>query len=76
VVLGHVQRGGTPSAFDRVLTTRLGVAAVGALHEGQSGVMVAVRGERIETVPLGQAVGTLKTVPPELLDRYGALFGL
>jgi 6-phosphofructokinase 1 len=76
VVLGHVQRGGTPSAFDRVLTSRLGVAAVQAIHEGQTGVMVALRGERIETVPLAQAVGALKTVPPKLLDRYAPLFAL
>jgi 6-phosphofructokinase 1 len=76
VVLGHVQRGGAPTAFDRVLTCRLGVAAVTALHASESGVMVGVRGERIETVPLTQATGTLKTVPPDLLDRHSALFAL
>ncbi|MDR1392667.1 MAG: ATP-dependent 6-phosphofructokinase [Bifidobacteriaceae bacterium] len=74
VVLGHVQRGGVPTAFDRILTSRLGLAAITALHAGQSGVMVALRGERIETVPLEAATGTLKTVPPELLRRYAALF--
>jgi 6-phosphofructokinase 1 len=74
VVLGHVQRGGTPCAFDRVLTTRLGIAAVDALHRGETGVMVALHGPDIATVPLAQATGTLKTVPPDTLDRYAALF--
>jgi 6-phosphofructokinase 1 len=49
---------------------------VTALHRGESGVMVALRGEQIETVSLAEAVGTLKTVPPELLDRYASLFAL
>ncbi|MDR1187797.1 MAG: ATP-dependent 6-phosphofructokinase [Bifidobacteriaceae bacterium] len=74
VVLGHVQRGGTPCAFDRVLTTRLGAAAVDALHRGESGVMMALHGTLIETVPLTQATGTLKTVPPEMLAAYSPLF--
>ena len=52
VVLGHVQRGGTPSPFDRVLATRFGLAAVDAVHDGQSGVMVALRGTDIVRVPL------------------------
>jgi len=65
VVLGHVQRGGVPTAFDRVLTTRLGIAAADAVHEGKSGVMVAARGDAIVTVPLAEATGTLRTVPPE-----------
>ncbi|MDR3359111.1 MAG: ATP-dependent 6-phosphofructokinase [Bifidobacteriaceae bacterium] len=73
VVLGHVQRGGTPCAFDRVLTTRLGAAAVAALHNGESGVMVALRGETIATVPLAEATGTLKTVPPDVLVRHTGL---
>ena len=63
VVLGHVQRGGVPTAFDRVLTTRLGIAAADALHDGQTGVMVAARGEEIVTVSLAEATGTLRTVP-------------
>jgi 6-phosphofructokinase 1 len=73
VVIGHVQRGGTPCAYDRVLTTRLGAAAVEALHRGQTGVMVALQGPDIKTIPLAQAVGTLKTVPPELLAAHAAL---
>ena len=65
VVLGHIQRGGTPTAFDRVLATRLGVAAIDAAHEGEWGTMPALRGTRIELVPLDQAVEKLRTVPPE-----------
>ena len=64
-VLGHVQRGGTPTAFDRVLATRLGVAAIDAAHEGSWGTMPALKGERIELVPLRDAVSELRTVPPE-----------
>jgi 6-phosphofructokinase 1 len=67
VVLGHVQRGGTPSAFDRVLATRFGLAAVDAVHDGQSGVMVALRGTDIVRVPLASATAQLKLVP---VDRY------
>jgi 6-phosphofructokinase 1 len=74
VVLGHVQRGGTPCAFDRVLTTRLGAAAVDALHQDSSGMMVALRGTSIGTVPLAEATGTLKTVPPSMLAAYAHLF--
>ena len=62
-ILGHVQRGGTPSAADRLLATRLGTAAAGFIHQGVSGVMVAARGEGAEAVPLEQVVGKRKTVP-------------
>jgi len=65
LVLGHQQRGGVPTAFDRVLTTRLGIAAADAVHEGKSGVMVAARGEAIVTVSLAEATGTLRTVGQE-----------
>jgi ATP-dependent phosphofructokinase / diphosphate-dependent phosphofructokinase len=64
-VLGHVQRGGTPTAFDRVLATRVGVAAIDAAHEGNWGTMPALRGTKIELVPLTEAVAELRTVPPE-----------
>src|ERR671933_215488 len=64
-VLGHIQRGGTPTAFDRVLATRVGVAAIDAAHEGSWGTMPAQRGTHIELVPLGEAVETLRTVPPD-----------
>jgi 6-phosphofructokinase 1 len=65
-VLGHVQRGGTPTALDRVLSTRFGVAATDAAHDGLFGSMVALQAERINTVPLEAAVGELKGVDPEL----------
>jgi 6-phosphofructokinase 1 len=64
-VLGHVQRGGTPTAFDRVLATRFGVAAIDAAHDARWGTMAAARGTRIELVPLAEAVAELRTVPPE-----------
>jgi ATP-dependent phosphofructokinase / diphosphate-dependent phosphofructokinase len=74
-VLGHVQRGGTPTAFDRVLATRLGLAAVDAAHDGAWGMMMALRGTRIERVALSEAVAQLRTVPVEEYERYGVLFG-
>ncbi|GHF58256.1 6-phosphofructokinase [Streptomyces thermodiastaticus] len=63
VILGHVQRGGTPTAYDRVLATRFGWHAVEAVHRGEFGRMTALRGTHIVTVPLAEAVQTLKTVP-------------
>lgn len=64
-VLGHLQRGGRPVPYDRVLSTRLGVAAVEFVHEGKSGVMAALQGNEITAVPLEDAIGVLKTVPPD-----------
>src|SRR3954453_21878162 len=61
-ILGHVQRGGTPTAFDRVLATRLGIAAMDAAHGGQWGNMASLRGQKIEMVPLAEAVKELRTV--------------
>ena len=75
VVLGHVQRGGCPSAFDRVLGTRLGVKAVEIAEEGRTGLMAALRGTTVVAVPLGEAVGTLKTVPPEDYETAKLFFG-
>jgi ATP-dependent phosphofructokinase / diphosphate-dependent phosphofructokinase len=74
-VLGHIQRGGTPTAFDRVLATRLGVAAIDAASAGSWGMMPALRGTRIELVPLAEAVSELKTVPPEEYETAEAFFG-
>ena len=74
-VLGHVQRGGTPTAFDRVLATRFGLAAVDAVHDAAWGTMVALRSTRIELVALSDALAQLRTVPVEEYDRYGVLFG-
>ncbi|MFL6334126.1 MAG: 6-phosphofructokinase [Pyrinomonadaceae bacterium] len=65
VVLGHIQRGGSPNAFDRMLATNFGAAAVRALARGQSGVMVGLHAANIRTVPLEEAIASLKTVPPE-----------
>jgi ATP-dependent phosphofructokinase / diphosphate-dependent phosphofructokinase len=64
--LGHVQRGGTPTAFDRVLASRFGVAAIDAVHEAAWGTMVALRAGSVVRVPLAEAVGELKLVDPEL----------
>jgi ATP-dependent phosphofructokinase / diphosphate-dependent phosphofructokinase len=74
-VLGHIQRGGTPTAFDRVLATRLGLAAIDAAHEGRWGMMPALRGTRIVLVPLIEAVEKLRMVPPEEYAAAEAFFG-
>jgi ATP-dependent phosphofructokinase / diphosphate-dependent phosphofructokinase len=74
-VLGHIQRGGTPTAFDRVLATRLGAAAIDAASEGKWGQMPALRATKIELVPLSEAVAELKTVPPEEYEMASAFFG-
>jgi 6-phosphofructokinase 1 len=65
-ILGHVQRGGTPTAFDRVLASRFGVAAIDAVHDSAWGTMVALQGGHVVRVPLAEAVGELKLVDPEL----------
>jgi 6-phosphofructokinase 1 len=75
VVLGHIQRGGTPSAFDRVLATRFGLAAVDAVHDGETGVMVALRGTDIVRVPLTAATAQLKLVPVERYAEAEVFFG-
>ena len=74
-VLGHVQRGGTPTAFDRVRATRLGVAAIAAASDGRWGTMASLRGQRIELVALEDAVAELRTVPPEDYEAAAAFFG-
>ena len=66
-VLGHIQRGGTPTAFDRVLATRFGLHAVAAVHDEAFGTMVALRGTEIVRVPIVEATRELKLVP---VDRY------
>ena len=73
-ILGHIQRGGTPTAFDRVLATRFGIAAIEAVHEGDFGKMVALRGGDIVRVPLAEAVTELKTVDPELFRHVAVPF--
>jgi len=74
-VLGHVQRGGTPTAFDRVLATRLGLAAIDAVHAAQWGMMTALHATEIMLVPLARAVAEVRRVPIEEYERYDVLFG-
>ena len=74
-VLGHVQRGGSPTAFDRILATRFGVAAIDAASEGRWGTMVALRGPNVVEVPIQDAVSSLKTVPEELYEVAEVFFG-
>ncbi|MFD2080218.1 6-phosphofructokinase 1 [Actinopolymorpha cephalotaxi] len=75
VVLGHTQRGGTPTAFDRWLATRFGLHAIEAVHDGDFGQMVALRGTDIVRAPLAEATRELKVVTPELYAEAGVLFG-
>lgn len=72
-VLGHTQRGGTPTAADRILASRFGVAAIDAINAGRSDVMTAIRGERIELVELQEVAGKVQHVPDDLLMVAGAL---
>ncbi|MHB1446904.1 MAG: 6-phosphofructokinase [Acidimicrobiales bacterium] len=73
-ILGHVQRGGTPTAFDRVLATRFGIAAIDAVHDGDFGQMVALRAGEIVRVPLSEAVTELKTLDPALFHEVAEIF--
>jgi 6-phosphofructokinase 1 len=75
VVLGHVQRGGTPTAYDRVLASRLGQHAHLAVRDGAFGMMVALRGSGIERVPLIEATADLHTISDEELDLAEAFLG-
>jgi ATP-dependent phosphofructokinase / diphosphate-dependent phosphofructokinase len=74
-VLGHVQRGGTPTAFDRVLATRFGLHAIDAAHAGRWGTMTALRGTDIQLVELREATAALKLVPEELYAEAEVFFG-
>ena len=73
-ILGHVQRGGTPTAFDRILATRFGVAAIEAVHDHAYGQMVALRADSIVRVPLQEALKELKTVDRGLFDGVAEIF--
>jgi 6-phosphofructokinase 1 len=68
VVLGHIQRGGTPSAFDRVLASRYGIGAIDAVHRGEFGKMVALHGNSIVTIPLQDALNRTRKVDEELIN--------
>jgi phosphofructokinase-like protein len=74
-VLGHVQRGGSPTSFDRVLATRFGLNAIEAVKDGDWGTMVALQGTDIVRIPLEAATGVLKTVPIERYIEASAFFG-
>ncbi|HEX2698840.1 MAG TPA: 6-phosphofructokinase [Acidimicrobiales bacterium] len=73
-ILGHIQRGGTPTAFDRVLATRFGIAAIEAVHDGAFGHMVALQANEIVRVPLADAVGELKLVKGDEFRRVAVPF--
>ncbi len=75
VVLGHTQRGGTPTAFDRWLATRFGLHAIAAVHDGDFGKMVALRGTDIVRVDLIEGTGELKTVGAAQYAEAEVLFG-
>lgn len=75
VVLGHIQRGGTPTPADRLLATQLGAAAVGAVHDGASGSVTVIDGYEVELVSLAEATAGIRYVPDALLQVAGALSG-
>ena len=74
-ILGHVQRGGSPTPFDRVLATQYGVAAADLIHKGDFGKMVALRGTKIETIPLSDVAGQIRTVDMDLYEIAQVFFG-
>ncbi|QKV93951.1 6-phosphofructokinase [Streptomyces sp. NA02950] len=74
-VLGHIQRGGTPSAFDRWLATRFGLRAIDTVKERDFGTMVALRGTGIVRIPLAEAAAGTRTVDPSLYSEFGVFFG-
>jgi 6-phosphofructokinase len=74
-ILGHVQRGGTPCAYDRVLGSRFGVEAIDAAHERDYGTMVALRGTDIVRVPLSEALAEPKLLDPKFFETVEVFFG-
>jgi len=68
VVLGHIQRGGSPTAFDRMLATRYGVGAIDLVHQGKFGQMVVLRGNHIQSIPIMESIAKTSHVSPELID--------
>lgn len=75
VMLGHLQRGGSPTAFDRILATRFGIAAIDLVNQGKFGLMVALKGNKIVPVPLKDVIGKRKTVDPKLYEIATVFFG-
>ena len=74
-ILGHVQRGGSPTAYDRVLATQYGVAAADLIHQGKFGRMVALHGTKIESIPLSDMIGKIRTVDDDLYEIAKVFFG-
>jgi ATP-dependent phosphofructokinase / diphosphate-dependent phosphofructokinase len=74
VVLGHIQRGGSPSAFDRVLATRYGLGAIDMVHAGEFGRMAALRANKIISIPLLEAISKNRVVDNEMIEMVGGLF--
>ena len=74
VVLGHIQRGGSPSAFDRVLATRYGLGAIDMVHRGEFGCMAALRSHKIVSIPLLEAISRNRTVDSEMIQIVDGLF--
>src|SRR5690606_13242917 len=75
MTLGHLQRGGVPTSYDRVLATRFGTAAIDAVHRKEWGTMVALKGTDIVSVELAEATSEIKSVPRERWDEAAILFG-
>jgi phosphofructokinase-like protein len=73
VVLGHIQRGGSPSAFDRVLATRYGLGAIDMVHRGKFGQMAALRGNKIISIPLAEAIASNRKLDREILDAAAGI---
>jgi 6-phosphofructokinase 1 len=76
IILGHLQRGGTPTAFDRVLATRLGLEAADAVNEGDFGKMMALQGTNVVRIPIHEGTDVLKTVPVERYADAEVFFGV
>ncbi len=72
-ILGHLQRGGTPTAYDRILASRLGVASIGALKEGQRNIMIGIKDDQIVYVPIARAIKWDKPIDKELINVLGIL---
>ena len=67
-MLGHIQRGGSPSSFDRVLATRYGLGAIDMVHRGEWGKMAALRGNKILSVPLADAIASNRKVDADMIE--------
>jgi 6-phosphofructokinase 1 len=74
-VLGHIQRGGTPTAFDRILSTRFGIAAIDLVHKGEFGKIVVLKGNEIKSIDLKEVMGHFKLVDDYWYDLAKVFFG-